>query len=105
MITDKAINYLKNRDKDRPFCMMFHHKAPHRNWMPSPRHLGIFNDTVFPEPENLFDDYSSRCPAASEQDMNLESTFTEDWDLKRYDAGGDARGSGQPSGPGVFPYS
>lgn len=62
--------------------MMFHHKAPHRNWMPSPRHLGIFNDTVFPEPDNLFDDYSSRCSAASEQDMNLESTFTEDWDLK-----------------------
>ncbi len=82
VITDKALNYLKDRDKDRPFCMMFHHKAPHRNWMPSPRHLGIFNDTVFPEPDNLFDDYSSRCSAASEQDMNLESTFTEDWDLK-----------------------
>ena len=50
--------------------------------MPAPRHLGMFNDTVFPEPENLLDDYAGRGRAAREQDMNLENTFTEDWDLK-----------------------
>ena len=61
---------------------MFHHKAPHRNWMPSPENLGIFNDRVFPEPENLFDDYSSRTQAAREQDMSIASTLKEDWDLK-----------------------
>ncbi|MCM1502637.1 MAG: sulfatase [Bacteroidales bacterium] len=82
VITDKAINYLQKRSKDKPFCLMFHHKAPHRNWMPSPKNLGIFNETVFPEPENLFDDYSGRGDAAREQDMNLVNTFTEDWDLK-----------------------
>ena len=82
VITRKTIDYLENRDKSRPFCLMMHHKAPHRNWMPAPRNLGIFNDTVFPEPDNLFDDYSGRGSAAAEQDMSLEKTFTEDWDLK-----------------------
>ena len=82
VVTDKAISYIQGRDKDKPFCLMLHQKAPHRNWMPSPKNLGIFNDTVFPEPENLFDDYSGRGEAARSQDMSLERTFTEDWDLK-----------------------
>lgn len=103
VITGKVLSYLENRRAAalqgkpdgkpccksgsnsvslKPFCLMFHHKAPHRNWMPAPEHLGEFNDRIFPEPENLFDDYSGRCPAAAEQDMSLEKTFTEDWDLK-----------------------
>ncbi len=82
IITDKAIDYLEHRDKSRPFCMMYLHKAPHRNWMPAPRHLGMFNDTVFPEPATLFDTYEGRGSAAREQDMSIEHTLTEDWDLK-----------------------
>ena len=62
--------------------MMYHQKAPHRNWMPAPRHLGIFNNTIFPEPANLFDDYEGRGRAAREQDMSIEHTLTDDWDLK-----------------------
>lgn len=82
IITDKAIRFLENRDKSKPFCMMYHQKAPHRNWMPAPRHIGIYNDTVFPEPATLFDDYQGRGRAAREQDMSIEHTLTEDWDLK-----------------------
>ena len=82
IITDKAIDFLENRDKNKPFCMMYHQKAPHRNWMPAPRHLGIFNNTIFPEPANLFDDYEGRGKAAREQDMSIEHTLTNDWDLK-----------------------
>lgn len=82
IITDKAIDFLENRDKSKPFCMMYHQKAPHRNWMPAPRHLGIFNQTTFPEPSTLFDDYEGRGTAAREQDMSIAKTLTEDWDLK-----------------------
>lgn len=82
IITDKAIRFLENRDKTKPFCMMYHQKAPHRNWMPAPRHLGVFNSTVFPEPASLFDDYDGRGRAAREQDMSIEHTLTDDWDLK-----------------------
>ena len=82
VVTDKAIQFLENRDKSKPFCMMYHQKAPHRNWMPAPRHLGMFNDTTFPEPATLFDNYEGRGRAAKEQDMSIEHTLTEDWDLK-----------------------
>ncbi len=82
VITDKAIAFLEHRDKSKPFMMMYHQKAPHRNWMPAPRYLGVFNDTVFPEPENLFDDYATRGRAAHEQDLSFEKTFRDQWDLK-----------------------
>lgn len=82
VITDKVIDFLENRDKEKPYFVMYHQKAPHRNWMPAPRHLGIFNDTLFPEPDNLFDDYAHRGKAAHEQDLSIASTLRDDWDLK-----------------------
>lgn len=82
IITDKAIGYIKNRDTSKPFAMMVHQKAPHRNWMPAERHLGIFNDVTFPEPDNLFDDYATRSRAPKEQDMSIAKTLTDYWDLK-----------------------
>ena len=50
IITDKAIKFLEGRDKNKPFCMMYHQKAPHRNWMPTRATLGIFNNTISPNP-------------------------------------------------------
>lgn len=82
IVTDKTICFLENRDKSKPFCIMYHQKAPHRNWMPAQRHLGKFNDVFFKEPVNLFDNYETRSRAASEQDMNIENTMKERWDLK-----------------------
>ena len=82
VITDKAIEFIDDVHDEKPFMLMLHHKAPHRNWMPAPRHLGIFNDTVFPEPETLFDDYVGRGEAARSQDMNIENTLEDEWDLK-----------------------
>ncbi len=82
LITDKAIEWLKNKNSDKPFAMMLHQKAPHRNWMPAQRHLGIFNDSVFPEPDNLFDDFATRSAAPKEQDMNIAHTLQNYWDFK-----------------------
>ena len=82
IITDKAINFLKNRDPKKPFAMIYNHKAPHMNWIPAPRHMGIFNNTIFPEPENLFDDHSGMGRAANEQLMNISTNMWEDEVLK-----------------------
>ncbi|MCB0299731.1 MAG: sulfatase-like hydrolase/transferase, partial [Calditrichaeota bacterium] len=50
IITEKAIAALDNRDPDKPFCMLVHHKAPHRNWMPDTKYLEKFNqDLPYPE--------------------------------------------------------
>ncbi|MDR1376791.1 MAG: sulfatase-like hydrolase/transferase, partial [Synergistaceae bacterium] len=82
VITDKAIDWLKNRKPGQPFALMLHHKAPHRNWMPAQRHLGMFDHVVFPEPENLFDDFRSRSAAPGAQDMSIAHTLTDYWDMK-----------------------
>ena len=76
LISEFSIEWLKNRDKTKPFMLMSQHKAPHREWAPALRHLGWNGDKEFPEPETLFDDYSGRGIAELEQDMTLEKTFT-----------------------------
>jgi arylsulfatase A-like enzyme len=75
IITDHALKWLKERSGGKPFCLMYHHKAPHRRWEPGPKHLTMYDDVTIPEPENLFDDYSNRGRAAKEQDMSIEKTM------------------------------
>lgn len=77
LIGDFSVDWIKKRDKTKPFLLMSQHKAPHREWAPALRHLGWNGDRVFPEPPTLFDDYSGRGQAELEQDMTLAKTFTE----------------------------
>ncbi len=79
IITEKAIAALDNRDRDKPFCMLVHHKAPHRNWMPDTKYLDAFNQDL-PLPETLFDDYTGR-PAAAEADMRISDMYLS-YDMK-----------------------
>jgi arylsulfatase A-like enzyme len=83
IVTDMALDYLKNkRNKDQPFLMMLHHKAPHRNWQPALRHLTKYDPIKIPEPDTLFDDYSSRSDAAKEQEMTIREHMQLQYDLK-----------------------
>ena len=34
VVTNEAIKWIDNRDKNKPFALLFHHKAPHRNFLP-----------------------------------------------------------------------
>jgi arylsulfatase A-like enzyme len=76
LLTDFAIDWLKQRDKSRPFLMMCQHKAPHREWDPNLKYLGHDNDRKYPEPATLFDDYSGRGAAEHKQDMTIAKTMT-----------------------------
>ena len=55
IITDLSLDWLRARDKERPFCLMYHHKAPHRPWEPDEKHAHLYEDEDIPEPET-FDD-------------------------------------------------
>jgi arylsulfatase A-like enzyme len=77
LISEFSTEWVKNRDKTKPFLLMSQHKAPHREWAPALRHLGWNGDRTFAEPKTLFDDYSGRGIAELEQDMTLAKTFTE----------------------------
>jgi N-acetylglucosamine-6-sulfatase len=65
-----------------PFALLVHHKAPHRNWMPQPRHDALFRDVAIPEPATLFDDYAGRSPASTLQTMTIARHLSWDYDLK-----------------------
>ena len=72
IITDLTLNWLDSkRDKEKPFMMMYLHKAPHRPWWPSPEKFAEFYEKEFLEPETLFDDYSGRGTAAKTAEMNI----------------------------------
>lgn len=75
LITDKALSWMSECDKDKPFMLMLQHKAPHREWSPPLRHLHLFDEVKFPEPFTLFDDYKGRGTAAKTQDMTIAQTM------------------------------
>lgn len=88
IITDVALDWLKTkRDPNKPFFLMYQHKAPHRNWQPAPRHLDKYKDVTVPEPETLFDDYSGRTKPAAENQMSVAIHLTPA-DLKLAPPGG-----------------
>jgi arylsulfatase A-like enzyme len=76
VITDLALEFLKNRPKDRPFFLMCHHKAPHRPWEPDAKHKAMFADRKIPEPATLRDDYATRTEAIRECQQKVFEDLT-----------------------------
>jgi arylsulfatase A-like enzyme len=82
VVTDRALAWLDaRRDPDKPFLLMYQHKAPHREWSPGPDHLDLYADQDIPEPATLFDDWEGRTSAARTQEMTIADDLTT-WDLK-----------------------
>jgi N-acetylglucosamine-6-sulfatase len=100
IVTDKSLDWLKNRrDKSKPFVLMSQHKAPHRSWMPAPRHYKLFDGMDLPEPETLFDDYANRSTALKRQEMTIARHFFWGWDMMLHGKPTDPRFmSGQDNG-------
>ncbi len=83
IITDRALDWLKEgRAPDRPFLLMYQHKAPHRNWMPGAEHLALYDGIEMWEPPTLFDDYSDRASPARNQAMEIDRHMRLASDLK-----------------------
>jgi len=86
IITDDGIDFIEGRDPEKPFFLMLHHKAPHRNWQPAMRHLDLYDKVPFPVPDNLHDGYKNRSRAASDQEMSIARHMSLDYDLKVQDS-------------------
>ena len=80
IITDKSLRWLDERDKNKPFFLMCHHKAPHRNFEPHPKYRDMYCDDI-PLPDNFDDDYENRARAAGEAKMRIKE------DMKYADLG------------------
>lgn len=84
IVTDLSLSWLDevtgadtNQQQD-PFCLLIHHKAPHRPWIPDPKHRDLYPVGTIPEPDTLFDDYATRGQAAHEAHMRLADHMRED---------------------------
>jgi len=87
LITDFSLQWLQDRDPDRPFCLLCHHKAPHRRWEPDDKHADMYEDVDIPEPPTFDDDYSNRGAAAAAAQMRVDRDLDEK-DLKQQQPAG-----------------
>ena len=90
LIGDDSLEWLKTRDRDKPFFLMCHHKAPHDNWEFHPRHAQLFEDIEMPEPDSLWEDKSHRSDATREQGSDIADIATrrmqrDNWPHERFD--------------------
>lgn len=76
LITDFSLDWLRARDRDRPFMLMCHHKAPHRPWEPDARHADMYAEVDIPLPDTFDDDYSDRALAARHATMRIDRDLT-----------------------------
>jgi len=76
VITDRALNFLETRPRDKPFFLMMHHKAPHRPWEPSESHAEQFATKRIPEPITFWDSYATRTDALHENQQRIAADLT-----------------------------
>ena len=76
VITDRALDFLKQRPRDKPFFLMVHHKAPHRPWEPDDAHAAHFAGQRIPEPVTFWDAYNTRTDALHENQQRVAADLT-----------------------------
>lgn len=72
IVTDLSLDFLNGIDRDRPFALLVHHKAPHRPWVPHPRHADLYQAGSIPEPETMWDDHASMSRVVQDVAMTLD---------------------------------
>ncbi|WP_194972403.1 sulfatase family protein [Aquiflexum lacus] len=83
LIPEFVVDWLENDwDREKPFAINYHTKAPHRNWMPEEKYLDLYEDIAFEFPHNFFDAYAGRGRAAKEQEMEIVNDMFWGWDMK-----------------------
>jgi arylsulfatase A-like enzyme len=75
IITDKSIEWLRNRDSERPFFLMCHHKAPHRAWECNPKDKELYQEEI-KIPDTFDDDYRNRAKAAGVAHNKVDTDMT-----------------------------
>jgi arylsulfatase A-like enzyme len=80
VITDLALSWVDSLEGDEPWCVLIYHKAPHRPWVPHPRHAGLFTGEI-PVPATFDDDYAARSSSARRAAMRIAEHLTQE-DLK-----------------------
>lgn len=80
VVTEKAIAWMK-KSRSKPFCLFLFFKAPHRQWVPAPRHKDLYADKAIAKP-SLWNHSGSGKPAAFLMAANMFGQFP---DTKDYE--------------------
>lgn len=80
LITDMSLAWVESLPADQPWCLLIHHKAPHRSWEPDEAHADLYKHPI-PIPATFSDDYATRSTAARHATMRVAEWLTRD-DLK-----------------------
>ncbi len=88
LLTEHALDWLKNRDDDQPYFMYLSHKAVHAEFAPAKRHLGVYDDEEIILPPSF---YTSAEPIQGKSNP---------YGLKDYTGskGGEVEGASYPDG-------
>lgn len=80
VITGMTKDFIKNRNKSKPFFVMCQYKATHDPWDARAPHKGSLKDVEMPMPGNFYDTYENRGKASKRTTLKLEymnqSTFS-----------------------------
>jgi arylsulfatase A-like enzyme len=83
VITDLTIDFITNRNKNKPFYVLCHYKATHDPWDSRPPYDTLWEKTDLPEPQTLFDEYQDRSKAVQRTTLKLELINQETYPHKR----------------------
>ena len=78
LTTDFALDWLKKRNSDKPFCLLLQYKAPHREWSPDEKYKDLWENEELPYPATFNDDYSTRELTAGNTEMTIDYFCRED---------------------------
>lgn len=72
IIADRTMDFMRKRDKKKPFFVMCHFKATHDPWAARPPYDTLFANEEMPMPDNLFDTYENRADPSRITTLKLE---------------------------------
>ena len=87
VITDLSLEWLKTRDKTRPFFLMTHFKNSHAPWHFAERHADLYRDVEIPEPPSLWEDMSHRSPGSKDYGYTISGIQLSRMEKKNYATG------------------
>ncbi len=92
IITDLAMDWVRGRDPDKPFLLLYHHKAPHAQWVPSAEHDRLFEGETISLPATYGDDSSARATPVQQATNRLVPDLLGRWrtwgaELRKEDPG------------------
>ncbi|MFN7925636.1 MAG: sulfatase [Bryobacteraceae bacterium] len=78
LTTDMALDFL-DKDHERPFCLVYQHKAPHRPFSPPERYSEDLAKVEIPHPPTYDDNYATRKIAKEAEDMRFDTSLAGDY--------------------------